>query len=163
MERIMPITNLEKELAAVGISIAAGCKPCTDYHMKAVRAAGAEMPAVREAVDQAAAVRAAANSIMYAYGLAHLGDAVAAPPARVDGHRQGVLTGLGAAFAVNCTSTLEQHIAAAADAGIATNEIVEIAKLARFIKGKGASHVDRRIETLTKATEHEPAAACCGA
>jgi AhpD family alkylhydroperoxidase len=35
----MPITN--KELAEVGIFIAAGCKPCTDYHMKAVRQAGA--------------------------------------------------------------------------------------------------------------------------
>jgi AhpD family alkylhydroperoxidase len=35
----MPIRN--KELAEVGIFIAAGCKPCTDYHMKAVRQAGA--------------------------------------------------------------------------------------------------------------------------
>lgn len=159
----MPITNLEKELAAVGISIAAGCKPCTDFHMKAVREAGAEVPTVREAVDQAAAVRAAANGIMYAYGLAQLGNEVSALPARVDPKRQAVLTGLGAAFAVNCTSTLEQQIAAAGDAGVSTEEIVEIARLARFIKGKGASHVDKRIEALEKEGDVEPAAACCGA
>ncbi|UCH72835.1 MAG: carboxymuconolactone decarboxylase family protein [Rhodospirillales bacterium] len=159
----MPITNLEKELAAVGISIAAGCKPCTDFHIKAVREAGAEAPAVRDAVDQAAAVRAAANGIMYSYGLAHLGNEVSALPARVDPKRQAVLTGLGAAFAVNCTSTLDQHIAAAGEAGVSTGEIVEIASLARFIKGKGASHVDKRIEALEKESEAEPAAACCGA
>jgi len=162
MERIMPITKLEKELAAVGISIAAGCKPCTDFHMKAVREAGAAEPAVREAVEQAAAVRAAANGVMHAYGLAHLGDEAVAPPARVDGGRQTVLTGLGAAVAVNCTSTLEQHIAAAEGAGVATEEIVEIAGLARFIKGKGASHVDKRIGDLANAGHAELATACCG-
>jgi len=162
MERTMPITKLEKELAAVGISIAAGCKPCTDFHMKAVREAGAAEPAVREAVERAVAVRAAASGIMHAYGLAHLGDEAAAPPIRIGGGRQAVLTGLGAAVAVNCTSTLEQHIAAAGDAGVATEEIVEIAGLARFIKGKGASHVDKRIGDLANAGEAEPAAACCG-
>lgn len=159
----MPITNLEKELAAVGISIAAGCKPCTDFHMKAVRKAGAAEPAVRAAVEQAAAVRAAANGVMHAYGLAHLGDDATAPAAPGAADRQAVLTGLGAAFAVNCTSTLEQHIAAAGDAGVATEEIVEVARLARFVKGKAASHVDRRIEVLEKEGEVEPAAACCGA
>ncbi len=131
--------------------------------MKAVREAGAETLAVREAVDQAAAVRAAANGVMYAYGLAHLGSEVSALPARVDADRQAVLTGLGAAFAVNCTSTLEQNIAAAGNVGVSTEEIVEIAKLARFIKGKGASHVDKRIDALETATEQQPEAACCGA
>lgn len=159
----MPITKLEKELAAVGISLASGCKPCTDFHMKVVREAGAEVPAVRDAVEQAAAVRAAANGIMYAYGLAHLGNEVSALPAPRLDDRQAVLTGLGAAFAVNCTSTMEQHIAAATEVGVGAEEIVEIARLARFIKGKGAAHVERRIEALEKEGDVEPAAACCGA
>jgi len=159
----MSITKKEKELTAVGISIAAGCKPCTDFHMKAVREAGAGDTEIREAVERSAALRAAANGIMYAYGLAHLADDEAAAPAPVAGDRQAVLTGLGVAFAVNCTSSLDQHIAAAGDAGVATEEILEIAKLARFIKAKGASHVDRRIEALEKESEPEPAAACCGA
>jgi len=159
----MPITKLEKELAAVGISIAAGCRPCTDFHMKAVREAGAEDTAIREAVEQAAALRAAAAGVMRAYGLAHLGDAETAPPAAVAADRQPILTGLGAAFAVNCTASLERYIAAAGPAGVGTEEIVEVAKLARFIKGKAASHVDRRIEALEKDFASQPAEACCGA
>lgn len=159
----MSITPQEKELAAVGISIAAGCKPCTDFHMKAVREAGADDAAVRESVEQAAALRVAASGIMRAYGLAHLGEVAPPPPVPEAGDRQSVLTGLGAAFAVNCTSSLERYIAAAREAGVATGEVVEIAKLARFIKGKGASHVDRRIEALEKGLEHRPAEACCDA
>jgi len=159
----MSMTPQEKELAAVGISIAAGCKPCTDFHMKAVREAGADDAAVRESVEQAAALRVAASGIMRAYGLAHLGEVAATPAVPKAGDRQTVLTGLGAAFAVNCTSSLERYIAAAAANEVGAEEIVEIAKLARFIKGKGASHVDRRIEALEKGLEHRPAEACCGA
>lgn len=159
----MSITRLEKELAAVGISIAAGCKPCTDFHMKAVREAGAEEGAVREAVEQAASLRRTASDVMRAYGLAHLGGNATAPSAPAAADRQAVLTGLGTAVAVNCTSSLEHYIAAAAENGVGGDEIVEVAELARFIKGKGASHVDRRIEALRNGSENQPAAACCGA
>ena len=155
----MPITRTEKELAAVAISIAAGCKPCTDFHMKAVRETGASAAQIRHAVQQAAAVREAAGGIMLTYGLAHLGDAAEPPAEPAAADRQTVLTGLGAAFAVNCTSSLDQYIAAAGAVAVETGEIVEIAKLARFIKGKGASHVDRRIEALGQDTQ--PAEACC--
>ena len=157
----MPITKTEKELAAVGISIAAGCKPCTDFHMKAVREAGAADTEIRQAVEQATAVRSAARGIMLAYGLAHLGDGAKPPAVPAAKHRQAVLTGLGAAFAVNCTSSLQRYIELAEAADITASETVEIAKLARFIKGKGASHVERRIEAVEKKTAHEPAAACC--
>ena len=37
----MAMNGNEKELVAVAISVAAGCKPCTDYHVEAVRKVGA--------------------------------------------------------------------------------------------------------------------------
>jgi AhpD family alkylhydroperoxidase len=37
----MPMTMLNKELVAVAISVAAGCRPCTTYHLAKVREAGA--------------------------------------------------------------------------------------------------------------------------
>ena len=58
----MAIMKKEKELAAVGISIAAGCKPCTDFHMKAVREAGASDDEIRRAIEDAVALRNAATS-----------------------------------------------------------------------------------------------------
>ena len=157
----MPITKMEKELAAVGISIAAGCKPCTDFHMKAVRETGASEAQVRHAVEQAAAVREAAGGIMLAYGLAHLGDEAEPPTAPAVENRQALFTRLGAAFAVNCASSLERAIQTADSAGVTADEILEIVKLSRFIKGKGAAHVERRIEALGKNRADEPAVACC--
>ncbi len=40
----MVIRLKERELAAVGISVAAGCKPCTDHHVKQAREAGTTTP-----------------------------------------------------------------------------------------------------------------------
>ena len=59
----MAITPKEKELAAVGISVATGCKPCTDHHMKAVRKAGASEKEIKQAVADALEVRKDATEI----------------------------------------------------------------------------------------------------
>ena len=37
----MTMTPKEKELVAIGISVAAGCKPCTDHHVAVARKARA--------------------------------------------------------------------------------------------------------------------------
>jgi len=48
------LSEKEKELVAVGASVAAGCIPCTRYHVKAVQAAGASPSAApREAEPEA--------------------------------------------------------------------------------------------------------------
>jgi alkylhydroperoxidase/carboxymuconolactone decarboxylase family protein YurZ len=85
---------------------------------------------------------------MEKYGLSHLGEtgteqAVVPPRDRV-----AELVGPGAAFAVNCESSLENYIKSAKATGVSKEEILEIAKLAKFIKGRAASHVDRRITAL---------------
>jgi AhpD family alkylhydroperoxidase len=144
----MPITKKEKELTAVGISIAAGCKPCTDYHMKAVRETDASDDEIRHAIDDAVAVRNAATSIMGHYGRSHLGDARHEEAAAIPRDRVAELVGIGAAFAVNCVSSLESYSQHADSTGVTREEILEIAKLAKFIKERGASHVDRWAESL---------------
>jgi AhpD family alkylhydroperoxidase len=51
------LTEKQKELVAVGASIAAGCRPCTTHHVAAARAAGAGDVEIRAAVQTALAVR----------------------------------------------------------------------------------------------------------
>ena len=48
----MTITPKEKELAAVGISVAAACKPCTDYHVGVARKARASDQEIRVKVNR---------------------------------------------------------------------------------------------------------------
>ncbi len=45
----MSITPKEKELVAVAISVAAGCKPCTDHHVAVARKARATDAAIGQA------------------------------------------------------------------------------------------------------------------
>jgi AhpD family alkylhydroperoxidase len=149
----MVISVTEKELAAVGISVASGCKPCTNYHVKAVREAGASDEEIKQAVADALSIRKSASDFMKAHALARLGQEGSHSHAHGPGpmNRVRELVSVGAAFGVNCVSSLDEHLAAAATVGISQEEITEIAKLAAFIKERAASHVNR----LVRAPEEE--------
>ena len=151
-EIIMAITVKERELAAVGISVASGCKPCTNYHVKAVREAGASDEEIKRAVVDSLSVRKSATDFMNTHALARLGQEGSHSDA--DGpdstNRVRELISVGAAFGANCTSSLEAHIAIAETVGISQEEIAEIAKLAAFIKERAASHVERLVRMPEK-------------
>ena len=143
----MTVTPKEKELAAVGISVAAGCKPCTDHHVGVARKARASDQEIKEAVVVALAVRRSATEIMAGYALANLGEPEpeADSGSSAETSRQRELVAMGAAFALNCVLSLEAHLAAAEAVGITQEEITQIVKLAAFIKERAASHVERLV------------------
>jgi AhpD family alkylhydroperoxidase len=161
----MTITPIEKELAAVGMSVATGCKPCTDFHVKAARKSGASDTEIKQAMSDAFAVRRAATEIMEAYAVAHLGERRpgADPDRSGTATRVKELVCIGAAFGVNCVSTLKTHLEAAESVGISRDEITTITKLSAFIKGKAASHVEHLVESLDKpeAAYEKAVTACC--
>jgi AhpD family alkylhydroperoxidase len=154
----MTLRLKERELVSVGTSIATGCKPCTDYHIKAARAARLNDDEIRHAIKVAISVRQNALKVMEAYGLQRPGEGVdTAGDNGWESTRISRLVAIAAAFAVNCTTNLERHIAAAKTLGIADDEIGEITKIARFIKGMAASHVENMIvveELVDKAQPH---------
>jgi AhpD family alkylhydroperoxidase len=141
----MAITAKEKELVAVGISVATGCKPCTDYHFKAVRKARVSDEEIRQAVADALSVRESATKVMEAYALAHLGEKPldSGSSSAEEANRIKELVSIGAAFGVNGVLSLENHLAAAKRMNIPSEDIATILKLGEFIKGKAASHVKR--------------------
>ena len=144
---VMSMHPKEKELVAIGISVATGCRPCTDHHVKVARKARASDDEIKQAMDDALIVRRRAADIMEVYATAHLGEnletidpGLAGEPSRIR-----VIVAVGAAFAVNCVATLEHYLAAADRAGISQDDLFETIELAKFIKAKAASHVDRLI------------------
>lgn len=147
----MSINVKDKELAAVGISVAAGCRPCTDYHLKKVAESGAPSEEIRQAVADALCVKRSAADIMEAHALVQLGQPQADDCGCGDGNdRTGELVKIGAAYAVNCTENLEKHRALGKALGITDEEIAEIIKLAAFIKDKAASHVEKLVCAETR-------------
>lgn len=156
----MALTLEERELVAVASSVAAGCRPCTSYHIREVRKTEVTDEEIRKAIERAARVRRSATEAMEGHGLRHLG-------LRNDGgqsHHAGETTrideliSIGAAFAVNCTSNLERHLQAGQAVGISEAEVREVVKLSAFIKTMAASHVEKLVG-VTQAVEAAPA--CC--
>ncbi len=158
----MTLTLKEKELAAVGISVAAGCRPCTNYHVREVRKAEATDQEIRQAIAYAVRIRKDATEAMEGQGLRQLGVSVDGGDSGSSGATTRIeeLVSIGAAFAVNCTSNLEQHLGAGQTAGITEEEIREVVTLSGFIKKMAASHVEKLVG-VTESAEATPAAGRC--
>ncbi len=139
----MSLSTKDKELVAVGASLAAGCKPCTNYHFKKVRSARASDEEIKQAMLNAIAVRDRAKQIMESHGFRLLGlrfgRAEEDEENAVETSRITELVSVAAAFAVNCKTSLKKHLETARTFGVADDEIQEVLDLAKFIKGKADS------------------------
>ena len=148
------LTQKEKELIAVAASIASGCLPCTEHHLKAVREAGASEPEIFGAIGIASDVRDNATEIMaeaaqgnpnYEYPTMAQSGAIEQPI--------GQLVSLAAALACNSVAGLEHHLTAARAAGASTRQIQTAIGIAQNIRRSAAEKADSRIGSLIEPTE----------
>ena len=155
------LTEKEQELVAIGASIAAGCRPCTAYHFRAARAAGADEQEIRQAASDALDVRHSAADSMARLAAKHLGDAPAAEAARgSEKSLMGELVSVGAALAVNCAVGLETHLTAAYQLGATVPQIQTALEIARAVKNMAGKKAE---ETITRLAEESQACAdSCG-
>ena len=125
----------EQELIAVGASVASGCLPCTKFHRRAASSVGADEAEILQAVRDATAVRRAASELMARAG--------GLPSAEADGafaEQAGCrslireLVGIAAAYAINCSASLETHMAAARDLGATDGQIFAALKITCAIR-----------------------------
>ena len=141
----------EKEIVALGVSVAAGCRPCTSYHLSAARKAGATDTETADAVKLARRVRDRAAEIMEGYGLAREDVHQAASVLPRNASRTEVLVALGAAFVVHCTVQLGAYFERVKAADLDEELLQELIALAAFIEGKARTHAERKLglESLT--------------
>ncbi|HYH22658.1 MAG TPA: carboxymuconolactone decarboxylase family protein [Azospirillum sp.] len=143
----MSLTMLEKELVAVAISVAAGCRPCTTHHLTAVKRAGATEADIAKAVAGAVCVRTSATEGMrrHALGLEPAQDGCGcgstAPLAE--------LVAIGASLAVNCTANLDKHLAAAKALSVPQEHVDEVVALAAMIRSEAIHHAEKRLGATT--------------
>ena len=146
------LTQKEKELVAIGASIAAGCQPCTTHHFEAVRQAGATECEIRQAVDAALGVRHSATEIMTGLAEMHLGTRHAVEEPRNSSRLLiGELVSIGAALAVNCVTNLETHLQAARTVGATERQIQTALGVARAIK----KVAEQKAEAITAAVANQ--------
>ena len=160
----MTLRLKERELVAIGASVAAGCGPCTDFHVAAARRATATDEDIRQAIADALCVRRGAAEVMEARGLSRLGDTGLAKDSGCSGKTTRIkeLVSIGAAFAVNCSLNLEKHRATAATVKITADEVRSVVELAGLIKGQAVSHVEKLAGESAEAEETDRARAAAG-
>ena len=156
MSRIATLTETQQELIAVGVSIAAGCKPCTAYHLKAARAAGASDEEIHQAVHHALGVRHSATEIMARLADKFLGSA---PGSGTNSPAEKSLTddlvSAGAALAVNCGTSLEAYLNAARQMGATDYQVQTTLTIARAVKNMAG----QKAEAI--AAKVAPEGECC--
>ncbi len=148
----------EKELVAVGASVAAGCIPCTEYHLKEVRAAGATIEEITQALDAALCVKGSTRGIMEKVAYEALGVPKEEQPSRCAGptDRMKELVSIAAAVAVNCPTNFHKHVSAGRTVGVRDEEIELVAGLAKMIRAKAMEKIDDAVKELSSPE------ACCG-
>ena len=165
----MSWTIKEKELSALGISVAAGCRPCTSYHLKAVSRTDASQEEIHKAIERAASIRRNAADSMERYALGASAYESKQGGGGGEFDRVAELLSVGAAYAVSCTEALERHLSAAREGGITEEELQEVFKTAAFIKDKADHHIRKLAkceEAVAESTSEDQVAAaspCCGA
>ena len=132
----MQLEQSQKELAAIGASIGANCRPCIKHHIPAGREAGLSEGQLADAVAIAEAVRDEAITLLSATAQELLGRGGAAPEPAAAGETSKAreLVALGASIGANSHPLLDVHVAAALGAGLTAAEIEAALKMAEYVQ-----------------------------
>jgi AhpD family alkylhydroperoxidase len=125
----------ERELIAVGASVAAGCLPCTRFHREVAARAGAGQDEILLAVREATQVRLTATAIMATAGGLSLTPASLpqlAAPDRPSAFQH--LVAIGAAYAISCATTLGAQLEAARACGATDQQLFAALQIACAIR-----------------------------
>lgn len=138
----MSTTMRDKELVAVAIAVAAGCRPCATHYLTEARRAGASDAAIEKAVAGAVCVRTSATEAMrcHALGLAPAPDGCGCASTEATAE----LVALGAALAVNCTGNIDKHLAAARALGLPQEHLDAVFALVTKIRSRATGHATAR-------------------
>ena len=152
----------EKELVAVGVAVAAGCIPCTQYHMKAVTEAGATKEEITSAVDAALCVKGSTREIMQKVAYEALGVPTEEPTACCAGptDRLKELVSIGAAVAVNCPTNFHKHVETGRKVGVQEGEIQLVVGVAKMIRGKAMEKVDTAAASVSVSASLQTEGCC---
>ncbi len=166
MPNEIELTEKEQSLIAVGASVAAGCRPCTAYHVKAARSAGACDRSISLVIETAVAGRLSATAAMDKWAeqchgaKPHIDDAFRAQKRLI-----AELTSVATAVAVNSVPDLQKHLEAAQELGARAEQIHIAIEIARKIKRVAEEKIDAILQRSEEGATSAAAlagAGCCG-
>lgn len=157
----MALDQKDKELAAIGASIGALCRPCIEHHIPAGREAGLTEPELAQAVEVARASHDTAAELLFRRSRELLGReapaevAVEAEPAS----RLAELVALGASVGANCHPLVERHVAGALRQGLTASQLRSAIKMAEIVQQHAAEITAGKAAAALGTAEVKPVAA----
>ncbi|MFC2083570.1 carboxymuconolactone decarboxylase family protein [Bacteroidota bacterium] len=141
----MSLTKIEKELVYVGASVVAGCKPCTEYHIKKAKNMNALDEEIKHSINIAMNAQNAVKSIMETYALHKLDNKnkVFEIEQTDNSTRIKELISIAATYAVNSPDNLKYHIKRARILGLPEEDIKSALDSAIFVKRSAEEHVNK--------------------
>ena len=158
----MALEQKDKELAAIGASIGAGCRPCIEHHIPAGRNAGLTELELARAVEVAETIHRLAAEMLSrrSYDLLHATRTPAdAPVQAAPTSRLGGLVALGASIGANCHPLLQQHVAGAVQQGLTASQVRSAIKMAEIVQQYAAKITAGKAADAIEAAGFHPAAA----
>ena len=161
------LTEQEREIINLGISITAGCQPCTKYHVKKCRETDISEIEIQTIADQVMQLSTAASQIMKSRTLHILNITNNKTTEYNSGYesKRDVLVGLAVSYTMNNTDLFDYYLTLAGNMGIGDREISFITETSRFIFYKAKAHVDLLIENkgiVTLKYEEKDCSSKCG-
>ena len=161
------LTLKERALIALGASVAAGCRPCTTYQVKAARAAGACNRSVSLAIETAVAGRNSATASIHEWAERCQGDKPEIDAEfRTEKRLIVELASIAVAVAVNSAPGFERHLTAAREGGARPEQIqcaIDIARrIQRTAEEKLAASTGYPGGDAQPAATTGPQSKCCG-
>jgi AhpD family alkylhydroperoxidase len=138
------LTAREREIVNLGASIAAGCQPCTKYHVKKCREAGISDALILEVTKNTKQICIQAIEIMTDKVFKTINTGINKEMLTnlgMDGKTE-ILIGLAASYSMNNTSLFEIYLNHATTHGVNGQQISELIEVTRFIHDKAKAHLD---------------------
>jgi AhpD family alkylhydroperoxidase len=148
----------EQALVGVALSVASGCKPCTERYVRAAEEAGACKRGIRLAIESALVAREQATTEIAAWaeslqgGKPELDESFIAPRALWQ-----AIYATGTAFAQRGTLAVEGNAAQAVELGATKAQLVAVFAQARVILATSGEHTERKVAELGLSSKSDSA------
>lgn len=155
----MRLEQREKELAAIGASIGANCRPCIEHHLPAGREAGLSESELAEAVATAHSIQHQATVLFSARveELLRREGGAPEPAALPESTRAQELVSLGASVGANSHPLLDLHIAASLEEGLTPAEVEAALKMAEYVQQRAAEMTAEKASHVLRERSGAPA------
>jgi alkylhydroperoxidase/carboxymuconolactone decarboxylase family protein YurZ len=155
------LTTKQKELIALGASIAAGCQPYTIHYLQGARAVGASERGVTMAITAGADVRRAATEGMAAWGIDQLGSTTELPDQWLSQRRlTRALVFVAAAFAANSVPEFLRLADEAHRLGATDRHMQVAVAIARKVKRAATEKIESAASQFDPNPTSQPGCAC---